>query len=379
MTAGLRAALCVCVLGTLGLSAVAATPNADETAAQLKATLERLNALTEWFTEAEKRRSIWLVDLQRQDRDIARLNQAVTDIRATVQATDEEMQSLRAHEETLNQQRKVQAELIAEHVAAAYRLTGQDFLKQLLNQESPDEFARMIRYHRYFSESRLEALADYQATLAALEDNRQALTIQQEKQQEQQAELVAEQQTLAGDRQSRATLIDQLDAETETKTAEFERLEKDRVRLEELLAELRRRATELDGTAFAAAKGSLPMPTQGRIRHAFGSARADGRLRWHGIDIAASEGTPVTAVYRGRVIFADWLRGFGLLTILDHGSEYMTLYGHADVLYKQVGDWVESGEVIAAAGNSGGKKDTGVYFEVRHKGQPKDPISWVNR
>ncbi len=379
MTAGLRAALCLCVLGALGLSAAAATPDADETAAQLKATLERLNALSEWFTEAEKRRSIWLVDLQRQDRDIARLNQAVTDVRARVQATDDEMSSLREREGTLNAQRKVQAELIAEHVAAAHRLTGQDFLKQLLNQESPDEFARMIRYHRYFSESRLAALADYQATLAALEDNRQALAVQQERQQEQQSELVAEQQALAGDRQSRATLIDQLDAETETKTAEFERLEKDRVRLEELLAELRRRAIELDGTAFAAAKGSLPMPAEGRIRHAFGSGRADGRLRWHGIDIAATEGTPVTAVFRGRVIFADWLRGFGLLTILDHGSEYMTLYGHADVLYKQVGDWVESGEVIAAAGNSGGKKETGVYFEVRHEGQPKDPISWVDR
>ncbi len=377
MSAALRAVLVAGVLAAL--PTLAAAPSADETAAQLKATLERLNALDEWFSDAEERRAIWLVDLQRQDRDIARLNQAVTDVRDRVQATEAELDQLLSRQQTLNAQRQVQAQLIAEHVAAAHRLTGQDFLKQLLNQESPDKFTRMIRYHRYFSESRLAALAEYQDTLVALEDNRSALDEQQARQRDQQAELVSEQQTLAGDRQSRARLIDQLDSETESKTAEYERLEKDRVRLEELLAELRRRATELDGTEFAKAKGSLPMPLSGRVRHAFGSARADGRLRWHGIDIAATEGTPVTAVFRGRVIFADWLRGFGLLTILDHGSEYMTLYGHADALYKKVGDYVESGEVIAAAGNSGGKKDAGVYFEVRHQGQPKDPISWVAR
>ena len=121
------------------------------------------------------------------------------------------------------------------------------------------------------------------------------------------------------------------------------------------------------------------MPLSGRVRHAFGSPRADGRLRWHGIDIAATEGSPVTAIYRGRVIFADWLRGFGLLTILDHGGSYMTLYGHADVLYKNVGDSVESGEIIAGAGNSGGTRNTGIYFEVRHNGVPKDPMGWVLR
>ena len=124
-----------------------------------------------------------LVDLQRQDRDIARLNQAVSDIRDRVKTTETEMASLQEREASLSGQRQLQAELIAEHVAAAYRLTGQDFLKQLLNQESPDKFARMIRYHRYFSESRLDALADYQATLVALEDNRKALAVQQQRQQ----------------------------------------------------------------------------------------------------------------------------------------------------------------------------------------------------
>jgi murein hydrolase activator len=367
------------VIAGHSLPASAASPDPDRTAAELQATVERLNALDKWFSDAEEKRAIWLVELQRQDRQVAQINQQVADILAQIQVTEAELKNLTARQTELEQQRRVQAALIAEHVGAAYRLTGQDFLKQLLNQESPDTFARMIRYHRYFSESRLEVLAQYQGTLAEIQHTNAELTNQQAEQTTQQQALVGEQQTLADERQQRARLIDQLDSETVSKTADYERLKKDRTRLEQLLAELRRRATELDGTAFAAAKGSLPMPVQGRIRHAYGAQRADGRLRWHGIDIAAPEGTGVAAVFRGRVVFADWLRGFGLLTIVDHGSGYMTLYGHADVLYKKVGDWVESGELIAGAGNSGGTRDSGIYFEVRHKGNHKDPISWVNR
>lgn len=372
--------LCVligCTLISPALSSAPADPN--ETAAQLRSTVERLNALDKWFSETEKQRAIWLVELQRQDRDISQLNQQVANIRDKVQRTDAELAELNEQQQRLDKERHAQAKMIAEHLGAAYRLSGQDFLKQLLNQQSPDTFERMIRYHRYFSESRLEVLGEYQQTLTELEATSEQLTEQQTRQSLQQQQLVAEQQELSGERNSRAKVIDQLDTETESKTAEQERLEKDRLRLAELLVELRRRATELDGAAFVAAKGSLPLPAQGKIRHAFGSRRASGRLRWHGIDIAAAQGSPVTAVYRGRVVFADWLRGFGLLTILDHGSDYMTLYGHADALYKKVGDEVESGEVIAGAGNSGGTAEAGIYFEVRHKGQPKDPITWVAR
>ena len=111
--------------------------------------------------------------------------------------------------------------------------------------------------------------------------------------------------------------------------------------------------------------------------NAFGQPRAEGRLTWHGLLVEADEGAPVKAVFRGRVVFADWLRGFGLLTIVDHGSGYMTLYGHADLLEKQVGDWVESGEVVARAGRSGGLGTTGLYFEVRQDGQAADPIVWL--
>ena len=356
-----------------------AEQQAQTTAAELKKTLAELNALDRWFSESEAQRTRWLVDIQAQDLKIADSNKQVNITRQAVNQTNQQLIDIEDKNVELNKKRKVQAALIGEHVAAAYRLSGQDFLKQLLNQESPDQFERMIKYHQYFSDSRLEVLSEYQNTLQQLAESNQALNAQKSLQQSQLESLQQEQRALKSQRDERASLIANLDAQTETKQEQYQRLQQDRTRLEALLEELRSRSNQLDGSAFVAAKGQLRMPVQGRVRHAFGSKRAEGRLIWHGIDIRANQGASVQAVFRGRVIFSDWLRGFGLLTVLDHGSGYMTLYGHTDVLNKKEGDWVESGETIAQAGSSGGRNNIGVYFEVRHKGQALDPINWISR
>ncbi|MEE8078499.1 MAG: peptidoglycan DD-metalloendopeptidase family protein, partial [Pseudomonadales bacterium] len=270
-----------------------------------------------------------------------------------------------------------QATKIAEHLAATYRMNGEDFLKLLLNQESPDALDRIARYHRYFTQARMAALQEFQSTLDELEVNRQKLESRQADERAKREDLNQRRLALVREREQRKGLIAELDEDVESKTRERTRLETDRLRLEQLLAELRRRSADLDGSAFVASKQKLPWPLQGRLTHGFGQSRADGRLSWHGIVLAATEGTPITAVFRGRVVFADWLRGFGLLTILDHGSGYMTLYGHADILLKAVGDWVESGELIARAGRSGGQRTSGLYFEVRQKGAARDPVGWL--
>lgn len=118
------------------------------------------------------------------------------------------------------------------------------------------------------------------------------------------------------------------------------------------------------------------MPIAGRVTNRFGSARSSGKLRWNGVFIEAEPGTPVTAVHYGRVVFSDWLRGFGLLLIVDHGDGYMSLYGHNEVLYRETGDWVTAGETIATVGDTGGQNRSGLYFEIRHAGKPTDPQHW---
>ncbi len=362
------------------IEASAAEPD-DPAAAKkaLDAVVERLNSLDRWMTDAEKQRVRWERDVQEKDNEVAAVARTVESANQALKKVEDEIDTLAAEQNTLEARRIEQAELIGEHLAASYRMSGQDFLKLLLNQESPDTFERMSRYHRYFTEARLEALDDYRQTLDDLADNRFQLETRAEEARTRQEELKSREKALLREREDRRGLIAELDREMEDKTSERKRLEADRNRLEQLFAELSRRATELDGSAFVARKGRLPWPLTGRVTNAFGQSRADGRLTWHGMLIAAEEGTEVKAVFRGRVVFANWLRGFGLLTIIDHGGGFMTLYGHADVLLKTVGDWTEGGEVIARAGKSGGQQVSGLYFEVRQKGAARDPIGWLQR
>jgi septal ring factor EnvC (AmiA/AmiB activator) len=129
---------------------------------------------------------------------------------------------------------------------------------------------------------------------------------------------------------------------------------------------------------FAQLKGRLALPVRGELTNRYGSPRSDGGLTWRGLFIAAPSGQQVRAVAGGRVVFADWLRGFGNLLIIDHGDSYMSLYGFNETLFKQVGEPVQTGDSVAAVGNSGGAGDSGLYFELRHQGKPFDPLGWVN-
>ena len=366
---------CLSLLPLLGNGAASADPAATRQA--LDVVVERLNALTEWFDEAEEQRVRWLSDLKRKDTQVSKVAAEVELANQDLQAVNVDLATLRITQSGLETQRQEQAAKIAEHLAATYRMNGEDFLKLLLNQESPDALDRIARYHRYFTQARMVALQEFQNTLDELEVNQQKLESRQADERAKREDLNQRRLALVREREQRKGLIAELDEDVESKTRERTRLETDRLRLEQLLAELRRRSVDLDGSAFVASKQKLPWPLQGRLTHGFGQSRADGRLSWHGIVLAATEGTPITAVFRGRVVFADWLRGFGLLTIVDHGSGYMTLYGHADILLKAVGDWVESGELIARAGRSGGQRTSGLYFEVRQKGAARDPVGWL--
>jgi septal ring factor EnvC (AmiA/AmiB activator) len=131
------------------------------------------------------------------------------------------------------------------------------------------------------------------------------------------------------------------------------------------------------GGAFGALRGKLKLPVAGQIANYFGSARADGGTTWKGLFIRAADGAPVRAVAAGVVVFADWLRGFGNLMIVDHGEGYMSLYSNNESLYKQAGDAVKTGETIATVGNSGGQESPGVYFELRHQSRPINPMTWI--
>nr|WP_305909245.1 peptidoglycan DD-metalloendopeptidase family protein [Methylomarinum sp. Ch1-1]MDP4522145.1 peptidoglycan DD-metalloendopeptidase family protein [Methylomarinum sp. Ch1-1] len=251
-----------------------------------------------------------------------------------------------------------------------------------MNQQDPALSSRIMVYYDYLNKARLRKLE-------AVEKNYRALKqLEQQKRQETEALNTAlrqrqrEQSELQKVRSERETLLVQMERQYSTKKSQLERLKSNEKELQQLIAALQRRSSDtiFQGTPdkpFAQLKGRLPWPLKGRMVKKFGSRRSESR--WDGVLINAKEGADIHAVTRGRVVYADWLRGYGLLTIIDHGKGYMTLYAFNQSLYKAEGDWVEAGEVIASVGSSGGRSHPALYFGIRRKGKPVDPLRWCRK
>jgi len=271
---------------------------------------------------------------------------------------------------------------LAAQVVAAYTSGSQERLKLLLNQRDPATLGRLMTYYRYLSEFRGKNIAAVNAhmnTLAALREEEAAeetrlagLT------RKRRTELAA----LDAAQQQRQVLLASLKARIAREGSAIERLAAQEKDLARLIAELTSILSDYPITSevpFAEFKGRLTWPVAGKLVHDFGQPRAGSSVKWNGVVLAAPRGREVRAVYHGRVVFADWLAGMGLLVIVDHGEGYMTLYGYNETTLKRAGDWVAPGDVIATIGDSGGQQQTGLYFEVRKGTRPLNPRRWVSR
>jgi septal ring factor EnvC (AmiA/AmiB activator) len=270
---------------------------------------------------------------------------------------------------------------LAGQLRAAYMIGRQEPLKLLLNQHEPSELGRVLVYYQYFGRARAAQIAAIDAHLGELATLDEGLAAEEQRlaalEQQQQGELAR----LQSARERRGRALVSLDAESRTRAQELDRLKDQQGGLEKLVRELRRALERLDKfpvdskDAFAKLRGKLAWPVAGKVVASFGQTRAGG-LKWDGVLLAGAQGTPVHAIYHGRVVYADWLSGLGLLTIIDHGDGYLSLYGHNERLFKEVGERVTAGDTIATVGDSGGRPSPGLYFEIRKAGHPVDPRPW---
>jgi septal ring factor EnvC (AmiA/AmiB activator) len=273
---------------------------------------------------------------------------------------------------------------LADQVRAAYATGRQEFIKILLNQEQPGEVGRMLTYYDYINRARSERIAALLDSLRELERVQNAIADETRELDALRQREATERERLDATRQERKTVLVALDAEISDKGERLKHMLADERELEALIKALAEALADIPPEAgrfqpFNKLRGQLEWPVKGRRLAAFGGPRGGSDLRWQGVLIGGKAGAPVRAVAGGRVAFADWLRGYGLLLIIDHDDGYMTLYGHNESLYKETGDWVETGEVIAALGNSGGHEREALYFEIRHNGRPADPVRWCRR
>jgi septal ring factor EnvC (AmiA/AmiB activator) len=379
-------ALCLLLSGAASAAPEETAADPGKAKAELGALRERIGALQEQLKSARSQESSLARDVSEVEQRIGVLNRNLREQQAQLQAREQRLDDLQDEYAQTSARLEEERRLLGRQLRAAYLLGRQEQVKLLLNQEDPARLGRTFVYYRYLNTARLSRIGQVENMLTELDALQQRIAAQREAVAASQERQAAELAELDRERQRRAALLVELQADIRSQGNELAQMQKDEKRLEQLLKELQRALAEVapapppaDGgkpQPFSKLKRKLPWPVAGKLKAKFGERRDVGELRWRGAFIAAPANREVRAVAHGRVAFADWLRGFGLLIIVDHGNDYMTLYGHNQSLFKEVGDSVAPGEVIASVGDTGGMAQTGVYFELRHKGEPLDPQAW---
>ncbi|WP_415882192.1 murein hydrolase activator EnvC family protein [Neptuniibacter sp. QD34_54] len=305
-----------------------------------------------------------------------------------IQSLDKQLSGLGSHADSLEKKRdalkvelKKRSELIAKQIAQQYKMGNQARLQLLLTQRDPETLDRAIRYYDFVNEELRQDLILFKTKLADLSGTELELTDTEQKMVLKREELRKEVTALRASQAKRKDTLARLTKALSTDKKKLKQLKLDQKRLRAVLTEIEKSlnfATLVkDDKTFKQLKGKLPWPLKGKVKQNYGTVR--NNIRYDGIWIQASEAQPVKAVHHGRVVFSDWLRGYGLVLIIDHGSGYLSLYGYNQSLLLETGDWVAAGDTIATAGQSGGRTQTGLYFAVRYKGKPSNPKSWLKR
>ena len=376
LAAAVSVALIVSVSGAFGVV------SPDDKRRELQDLQERIGALEETLVQTRGQRDSLLRELEELERRVGRISRALRDLARDLldrtQAMDRLQQERALREGKLESHRAA----LKRQLRAAFVMGRQERLKLLLSQEQPGLLSRMMAYHEYVSLARAGHIREIGARLEELRAVQAAVAEERSQLQRLHAERMAEQEQLDATRSQREELVAELDRVLQEKDASLASLKRDAAALEELIERLERDASAVGDQGrepIARRKGQLAWPVAGRLSVRFGSARASGGLEWDGVVINAAPGTEVKAIHRGRVAFADWLRGFGLLIILDHGEGYMSLYGFNQALLKETGEWVEESDTIALVGDSGGRNHSSLYFGIRHRGRPNNPRNWCRQ
>lgn len=313
---------------------------------------------------------------------MASLETAIRKNRQQISDSKNHLKQLNRQRKKLRASQQSQKERIAEQVSAHYKMGQEPFLKLLLSEQDPHKLARLSRYYGYFNHARIQQIKAYQADIVALQEIEQDIEKERDALSQKQQKLADRHLELSKKTSQRKTLISKLNDKIKTGNVRLESLDADQKRLETLLNSLAKTTADLAATGlsqpFPKARGTLPWPTEGRITRRFGSIQKPSKLRWKGVTLASREGTPVRSIHHGRVIFSDWLRGHGLVLVIEHNQHYLSIYAHNQTLLKDVGDWVTSGEWIATVGTTGGHEEPALYFEIRKDGNPLNPELWCS-
>jgi septal ring factor EnvC (AmiA/AmiB activator) len=354
----------------------------DDEKRALDAVREEIRDVEARLSRQTTERDAEVKNLRRAELAAAAANEELARIRVALREQRARRDTLTRESTEAAQRLAQERDALAGQVRLSYMTGREELAKLLLSQESPATLGRMLVYYDHFNRARTARIAAASRELAVLDE----LATQSARLERELEELVAKQASEAEAqeraRADRRVVLKGIEASMANAGGQIESLRVEEERLSDLVLELAALLEDLPRGAaepFVSQKGKLPWPVDGRVAQSYGQARDGGPLRWNGVLLSAATGTAVQAVYHGRVAFADWLPGLGLLIIVDHGGGYMTLYGHNDAILKESGEWVSPGDEIAQVGDSGGQARPGLYFEIRQNGAPQDPRQWMRR
>lgn len=340
----------------------------------LKATRQTREALQSVRDRLERE----LAEIERRQGQISR---TLFNLEAEVNARNERIAAFKQKRDSLLTAVRRQQRILAGQLRSAYVIGRKDWLKLLLNQEEPSRLARVLAYYGYLNQARSTLIQRWEDDRAVLRGTEAELSSESARQTQSRKQLNQERAALQESIRSRRQLLASWDVELKSQDARLAQLKEDEQRLKALIQSVAMATADITASV-ASPNPRIPLeparkgrcPPSGKILARFGDPRMSGR--WDGMLIGGKEGVPVRAVAAGRVAFADWLRGYGLLMIVDHGGGVMSLYAFNQTLYKNKGDGVSPDEVIGAVGVSGGREQPGLYFGIREQGQPVDPLTW---
>lgn len=369
----------------LGLLLTAPVAAEDDKKEELEAVRDEIAGVEADLSAREQDRETLQEQLRDISLEISENQKKLRELKQQIAAQDARIKELQSQQDSASEQQQAELEALYEQLRAAYINAQPGYLQMLLNQQSPTELTRFNEYYRYFHAARREQIDAINEKLAAISEEQKALYQAQKKLDDLYQNQQATQQQLKSRTEARKQTIAQLNEKIQSQRERLSNLQQQEKALQALIESLRREAEKKPPESapvkpsqpFASQTGELRWPVKGRIIADYGSSRNVGKLSWRGILIQSEVGQDVQATAGGNIVFSDWMRGFGLLLIIDHGDGYMTLYGNNDSLLKSTGEPVQAGEVIARSGNQGVKQTAGVYFEIRHQGQPADPKKWL--
>ena len=362
----------------------AESPAATDYQLKLDTIREKITSVLNRLNEDQNKRNTVRSELQKLERKIAKISKSLRNTQRKHRKSSQKLVQLKAELKQLKIALGKQRHILSSQLRSAYAMGQQPQLKLVLNQKDPAEMGRAMVYYDYLNKIRANEINDYLSSIRKKQQLETSISAATQELEVLVKKRLNQKQTLTSHRKERKNLLARLEKDINHQQATLKDLESSRSRIEQLLMSLGELLADIPSQPitqkpFGRLKGKMPWPVRGKLSAKFGTSRNQGDLTWNGVVIKSAYGTPVRAISYGRVAFADWLQGFGFITIIDHDDGYMSLYGHNQELYKQPGDWVEAGEVIATVGDSGGQANSGLYFEIRYQGKPVNPDKWCSR